>query len=305
MKHPSYYLSVSALLLLLLSSCGIVPVTGRRQINLVSDSEIIASSRLQYTDFIRKVKVDNNSNYGQQTTRVARRVAEATDTYLKNNGYSDIARQMQWEFNLVRDGQVNAFCMPGGKIVVYSGLIQATKATDAELAAVIAHEVSHAIAKHANERISREMMTQLGGQVLTGVVGAKSAALGNIISQTYGIGSKLLISLPYNRKQEYEADQIGLVFMAMAGYDPRAAVTLWQKMSRQGGGKAPEFLSTHPSDANRIRAIQEYLPTALQYYRGDGGRSTGPRKKLPTGTATPAQKGKKSTKGGFRYETQK
>ena len=256
-------------LTLLLAGCGVVPITGRQQLNLVSDAEISAASAQQYNQFIRKANVDNRSQQGQQTLRVAQRIAQATDNYLRNNGYDQIAQANQWEFNFVRDRQVNAFCMPGGKIVVYSGLLQATRPTDDELAAVIAHEVSHAVAKHANERISREMLTQLGGQVLTGMVGSKSAALGGILQQVYPIGSQLLVSLPYGRKQEYEADKIGMVFMAMAGYDPAAAVTLWQKMAQQGQ-KSPEFLSTHPSDQNRIRAIQEFLPEAQQYYRGSG-----------------------------------
>ena len=266
-------------LTLLLAGCGVVPITGRQQLNLVSDAEISAASAQQYNQFIRKANVDNRSQQGQQTLRVAQRIAQATDNYLRNNGYDQIAQANQWEFNFVRDRQVNAFCMPGGKIVVYSGLLEATRPTDDELAAVIAHEVSHAVAKHANERISREMLTQLGGQVLTGMVGSKSAALGGILQQVYPIGSQLLVSLPYGRKQEYEADKIGMVFMAMAGYDPAAAVTLWQKMAQQGQ-KSPEFLSTHPSDQNRIRAIQEFLPEAQQYYRGSGVMSQGPKRSI-------------------------
>ena len=266
-------------LTLLLAGCGVVPITGRQQLNLVSDAEISAASAQQYNQFIRKANVDNNSPQGQQTLRVAQRIAQATDNYLRNNGYDQIAQATQWEFNFVRDRQVNAFCMPGGKIVVYSGLLQATRPTDDELAAVIAHEVSHAVAKHANERISREMLTQLSGQVLTGMVGSKSAALGGILQQVYPIGSQLLVSLPYGRKQEYEADKIGMVFMAMAGYDPAAAVTLWQKMAQQGK-KTPEFLSTHPSDENRIRAIQEFLPEARQYYSGPGVMSQGPKRSI-------------------------
>lgn len=304
-------------LTLLLAGCGVVPITGRQQLNLVSDAEISAASAQQYKQFIRKANVDNRSPQGQQTLRVAQRIAQATDNYLRNNGYEQIAQATQWEFNFVRDRQVNAFCMPGGKIVVYSGLLQATHPTDDELAAVIAHEVSHAVAKHANERISREMITQLGGQVLTGMVGSQSAALGSILQQVYPIGSQLLVSLPYGRKQEYEADKIGMVFMAMAGYDPAAAVTLWQKMAQQGQ-KTPEFLSTHPSDQNRIRAIQEFLPEAQQYYRGPGVMSQGPKRSIKSldksvhqdrrHTASQlkdsgsSSSSKQQNEGGFHYE---
>lgn len=304
-------------LTLLLAGCGVVPITGRQQLNLVSDAEISAASAQQYKQFIRKANVDNSSPQGQQTLRVAQRIAQATDNYLRNNGYEQIAQATQWEFNFVRDRQVNAFCMPGGKIVVYSGLLQATRPTDDELAAVIAHEVSHAVAKHANERISREMLTQLGGQVLTGMVGSQSAALGGVLQQVYPIGSQLLVSLPYGRKQEYEADKIGMVFMAMAGYDPAAAVTLWQKMAQQGK-KSPEFLSTHPGDQNRIRAIQEFLPEARQYYRGSGVMSQGPKRSIQSLDKSMRQERRQSSSqlrdsgssssakqqegGGFHYE---
>ncbi len=252
-------------LTLLLAGCGVVPITGRQQLNLVSDAEISAASAQQYNQFIRKANVDNNSPQGQQTLRVAKRIAQATDNYLRNNGYDQIAQATQWEFNFVRDRQVNAFCMPGGKIVVYSGLLQAT----------------------------------------------------GILQQVYPIGSQLLVSLPYGRKQEYEADKIGMVFMAMAGYDPAAAVTLWQKMAQQGQ-KSPEFLSTHPSDQNRIRAIQEFLPEARQYYRGPGVMSQGPKLQIKSLDKSMRQdrrqvssqlrdngstsSAKKQDGGGFHYE---
>lgn len=276
-QRAKWFTAVS--LILLLVGCGVVPITGRQQLNLISDTEISTMSEQQYRQFIGKVKVDNNSVQGRQTLRVAKRIAQATDNYLRNNGYDRIAAATQWEFNFVRDNQVNAFCMPGGKIVVYSGLLNATKATDEELAAVIAHEVSHAVAKHANERISRELITQLGGQILSGAIGARSAALGNILQQVYPIGSQLLVTLPYGRKQEYEADKIGMVFMAMAGYDPAAAVTLWQKMAAQGS-KTPELLRTHPSDENRIQAIREFLPEARQYYLGRGVMYQSPKRRI-------------------------
>lgn len=308
--------SIALVTILLLTGCGVVPVTGRQQLNLVSDAEISAASAQQYNQFIRQARVDNRSPQGQQTLRVARRIAQATDSYLRHNGYDQIAQGISWEFNFVRDNQVNAFCMPGGKIVVYSGLLSATNPTDAELAAVIAHEVSHAVAKHANERISREMVTQLGGQILTGVVGARSAALGNILQQVYPIGSQLLVTLPYGRRQELEADKIGMIFMAMAGYDPAAALTLWQKMARQGR-KSPEFLSTHPSDENRIKAIQAFLPEAQQYYRGAGVTSQGPKRQIQSLDKRISQQRKLSNssqlsgsgatssgsgEGGFHYE---
>ena len=213
-------------------------------------------------------------------TQVGRRLAAATNTFLKQNGYESMLSSLSWEFNVVDSKQVNAFCMPGGKIVVYTGLLNLVgngAHSDDELAAVMGHELSHALAKHANERISNQMLVQAGGQLLGAAVGSRSQMLGSLINQAYGIGAQVGVMLPFGRKQEYEADKMGLVLMAMAGYDPHYAVSFWQKMAQsKGGNQTNELLSTHPSDANRIKAIEESLPTALQYYQGGSSReSTG------------------------------
>ena len=281
--------------LLLLSSCGTVPITGRRQLNLVSDGEILSASATQYRQFISKSQLSNNSTYNAKVTQVGRRLAAATNAFLKQNGYESMLSSLSWEFNVVDSKQVNAFCMPGGKIVVYTGLLNLVgngTHSDDELAAVMGHELSHALAKHANERISNQMLVQAGGQILGAAVGSRSQMLGSLINQAYGIGAQVGVMLPFGRKQEYEADKMGLVLMAMAGYDPRYAVNFWQKMAQsKGGSQTNELLSTHPSDANRIKAIEEYLPTALQYYQG--GSSTQSRS---TSTSTPATKKKSSTR---------
>ena len=258
--------------LLILSNCGTVPITGRRQLNLVSDGEILAASATQYRQFISQSHISNNGTYNAKVTQVGRRLAAATNTFLKQNGYESMLSSLSWEFNVVDSKQVNAFCMPGGKIVVYTGLLNLVgngAHSDDELAAVMGHELSHALAKHANERISNQMLVQAGG--------SRSQILGSLINQAYGIGAQVGVMLPFGRKQEYEADKMGLVLMAMAGYDPRYAVSFWQKMAQsKGGNQTNELLSTHPSDANRIKAIEEYLPTALQYYQGGSSReSTG------------------------------
>nr|WP_311175084.1 M48 family metallopeptidase [uncultured Porphyromonas sp.] len=266
--------------LLILSNCGTVPITGRRQLNLVSDGEILAASATQYRQFISQSHISNNGTYNAKVTQVGRRLAAATNTFLKQNGYESMLSSLSWEFNVVDSKQVNAFCMPGGKIVVYTGLLNLVgngAHSDDELAAVMGHELSHALAKHANERISNQMLVQAGGQLLGAAVGNRSQMLGSLINQAYGIGAQVGVMLPFGRKQEYEADKMGLVLMAMAGYDPRYAVSFWQKMAQsKGGNQTNELLSTHPSDANRIKAIEEYLPTALQYYQGGSSReSTG------------------------------
>lgn len=205
---------------------------------------------------------------------MGRRLAAATNIYLKQNGYESMLSTLSWEFNVVDSKQVNAFCMPGGKIVVYTGLLNLVGNgghSDDELAAVMGHELSHALAKHANERISNQMLMQAGGQLLGATVGSRSGMLSGILNQAYGLGAQVGVLLPFGRKQEYEADKMGLVLMAIAGYDPRYAVNFWQKMAQsKGGGQQSELLSTHPSDANRIKAIEAYLPTALQYYKGQG-----------------------------------
>ena len=276
--------------LLLLSSCGSVPITGRRQLNLVSDGEILSASATQYKQFISQSQLSSNTTYNSKVTQVGRRLAAATNAYLKQNGYESMLSSLSWEFNVVDSKQVNAFCMPGGKIVVYTGLLNLVgngPHSDDELAAVMGHELSHALAKHANERISNQLLLQAGGQILGAAVNTRSQLLGGLINQAYGLGAQVGVMLPFGRKQEYEADKMGLVLMAMAGYDPRYAVNFWQKMSAsKGGAQQNELLSTHPSDANRIKEIQAYLPNALKYYQGGNSTQSTTTTPPPTGRST-------------------
>ena len=276
--------------LLLLSSCGSVPITGRRQLNLVSDGEILSASATQYKQFISQSQLSSNTPYNAKVTQVGRRLAAATNAYLKQNGYESMLSSLSWEFNVVDSKQVNAFCMPGGKIVVYTGLLNLVgngPHSDDELAAVMGHELSHALAKHANERISNQLLLQAGGQILGAAVNTRSQLLGGLINQAYGLGAQVGVMLPFGRKQEYEADKMGLVLMAMAGYDPRYAVNFWQKMSAsKGGAQQNELLSTHPSDANRIKEIQAYLPNALKYYQGGNSTQSTTTTPPPTGRST-------------------
>lgn len=276
--------------LLLLSSCGSVPITGRRQLNLVSDGEILSASATQYKQFISQSQLSSNTTYNAKVTQVGRRLAAATNAYLKQNGYESMLSSLSWEFNVVDSKQVNAFCMPGGKIVVYTGLLNLVgngPHSDDELAAVMGHELSHALAKHANERISNQLLLQAGGQILGAAVNTRSQLLGGLINQAYGLGAQVGVMLPFGRKQEYEADKMGLVLMAMAGYDPRYAVNFWQKMSAsKGGAQQNELLSTHPSDANRIKEIQAYLPNALKYYQGGNSTQSTTTTPPPTGRNT-------------------
>ena len=255
-------LLVSALLLL--SSCGSVPVTGRKQMLLVSDSEVLASSLTQYSDYMKTATPSNNTKGNAMVTRVGKKIAAATEAYLTNNSLSSEIKNFSWEFNLVKDNQVNAFCMPGGKIVVYEGLLNLVSSDD-ELAVVIGHEVAHAVAKHSNERISQQLVTQYGAQILTKALSNKSASIQQIGNTVYGLGAQYGVTLPFSRKHESEADYMGLIFMTMAGYNPEVAITFWQKMSANGGASVPEFMSTHPSDATRISDIKKYLPKLEKY----------------------------------------
>ncbi len=249
--------------LILLSSCGVVPITGRRQVLLVSDQEVLASSLTQYSDYMKSAPKSTNTQGKAMVARVGKKIAAATEQYLKENGMESELSNFSWEFNLVKDDQLNAFCMPGGKIVVYEGLLKLVSSDD-ELAVVIGHEVAHAVAKHSNERLSQQLMTQYGAQILTQALSQKSAAIQQAGSAIYGLGAQYGVQLPFSRKHETEADYMGLIFMTMAGYNPNVAITFWQKMSA-GGSSVPEFMSTHPSDATRINDIKKYLPKLEQY----------------------------------------
>ncbi|NDV96801.1 M48 family peptidase [Dysgonomonas sp. 521] len=256
-------------IVLLLAGCGSVPVTGRKQLNLVSNQEVLTLSLQQYSDFMKSAPVSTDKTNTALVQRVGRNIANAVETYLKNNGYADELSSYSWEFNLVKSNDVNAFCMPGGKIVVYEGILPYTQ-NETGLAVVLGHEVAHAVAKHANERMSQQMMTEYGTAAIGTALGGASTGVQQAAAVALGLGSQYGILLPYSRKQELEADKLGLIFMAMAGYDPGQAAAFWTRMSQQGGS-TPEFMSTHPSDNTRIQQIQRDLPEALKYYKGGSG----------------------------------
>ncbi|HZH67955.1 MAG TPA: M48 family metallopeptidase [Chitinophagales bacterium] len=253
-------------LLLMVYACSRVPITNRKQIKLVADSEMNAMSLTSYNEFLteNRSKIIKSGTEVEVVNRIGNRVTRAVEGYLRANGLEKEIQNFQWEFNVVKDNTPNAWCMPGGKVVVYTGIMRIAQ-TEAELAVVIGHEIAHAVAKHGSERMSQGLMQEFGGIVLSQALSQKSELTKNMFLTAYGVGSNLLGVLPYSRLHESEADKLGLVFMAMAGYNPEAAVTFWQKMS-QGGQAAPEFLSTHPSDETRIKQIKEFLPEAMRYY---------------------------------------
>ena len=263
---------------LLFSSCGSVPFTGRRQLQLVSNGEVIALSLQQYQDFMRTAPVESGTANSQMVSRIGARIAKAVETFYTNNGHPSELENYAWEFRLVKENSVNAFAMPGGKVVVYSGLLPVT-ATEEALAVVIGHEIAHAIARHANERMSQQIALQYGGAIAGGLLG-NSQAMQQLGSTVFGLGAQYGVMMPYARRQEYEADEIGLILIAMAGYDPQVAVPFWNRMAQSGSAQVPEILSTHPTDSKRIARIQEIMPQVLQYYKGAGIQNT---------TSTPIQ----------------
>lgn len=254
----------------LLTGCGAVPLTGRKQLLLVSDQEIYQAGLTQYNEFIMGATISSNVSSAALVRSVGRKLATATERYLVANGLSSELSNFQWEFALVDDSQVNAFCLPGGKIVVYEGLLNVAT-TEAELAAVIGHEIAHAVAKHSNERVSQQIVTQYGMKVLTSALSNKSVAVQNVAASVFGLGAQVGLMLPYSRKHEYEADYMGVVFMEIAGYDSNEAVNFWKKMSYLNspesgseGARADlsDFLSTHPSDEKRVANLLENLAEA-------------------------------------------
>ncbi len=251
-------------MLLLLSSCGSVPVTGRKQMLLVSDQEVLAASLTQYNDYMKTATKSSNKDNSAMVLRVGQKIAAATEEYLRTNGMESEIQNFQWEFSLVKDNQVNAFCMPGGKIVVYDGLMQIINSED-ELAVVVGHEVAHAVAKHSNERMSQQLMAQFGAAILGQALSNKSAAIQQLGNTVYGLGAQYGVMLPFSRQHELEADYMGMVFMALAGYEPAVTVDFWQKMSAGNNGSTPELMSTHPSDATRINEIKKALPQVEKF----------------------------------------
>lgn len=249
-----------------LHSCYSNPVTGRRTLNLADESSMRQMANTQYASFLASNPAVKGTRDAEMVQRIGTRMAAAVEQYLASKGQKDMISGYQWEFNLVNNNQVNAWCMPGGKVVVYSGLLPVAQ-NEAGLAVVMGHEIAHAIARHSNERMSQQMAAEGIGEVLSVAVSSKSAVTQNIFGGLYGLTAQGTI-LKYGRDQESEADQMGLIFMAMAGYNPNTAIDFWQRMSAaSGGAKTPELLSTHPSDARRVSQIKQWIPNAMKYYK--------------------------------------
>jgi len=267
-KTPAsaFLLVLPLLISLCLFACSKVPLSGREQLNLVPESSLISTSTQQYQQFLESHQVIRNTSQGKEVKRVGQRIAQAVEEYFTRQHRQEVLKDYHWEFNLVASSEANAWAMPGGKVVVYKGILPITR-TDAGLAAVIGHEVAHVVAKHGNERMSQQLIAKMGGMALSTALAKEPAATQQLWSQVFGVGTQVGVLLPFSRLQESEADRLGLIFMAMAGYDPHAAIGVWQRMMQlQGARTTPEFLSTHPSDAKRIRDIRREIPEAMPYY---------------------------------------
>jgi len=266
MKYkPLVWLIVLCWLLVL--SCQTVPITGREQLSLVSSEQIRAMSLDAYRDFLSKNEVIRGTPEAEQVKRVGVRIKSAVERYFAERNMSAQLSGYAWEFNLIKDPGVNAWAMPGGKVAVYTGILPITR-EDQGLAVVMGHEIAHVVANHGNERMSQALLAQMGGTALSVALSEQPVQTQQIFAAAFGLGTQVGILLPYSRLQESEADHLGLIFMAIAGYDPRGAVDFWQRMAAQkGGGSTPEFLSTHPTSSTRIENIKSLLPEAMKYYR--------------------------------------
>jgi len=246
----------------LMVSCAKNPFTGKQSLNFVSNSELFPSSFQQYGTFLKDNKVVSGTADAKRVETVGMKIRDAAQRYLAANGQPDYLNDYRWEYKLVDNKEVNAWCMPGGKIVVYTGILPITK-DDAGLATVMGHEVSHALANHGAQRMSAAQLQQLGAVGVAVATGKQSAENQKIWQEAYGIGSQVGVMLPFSRSHESEADKIGLILMAIAGYNPDTAVGFWERMSASSNGQAPpQFLSTHPSDANRIAYLKSLIPQA-------------------------------------------
>ncbi len=254
-------------LVLILLACSTVPITGRKQLNIIPAPQILSMSFQQYDQFLKEHKVITGTPEARMVQRVGHKIQKAVEQYFAQKGMSNRLSGYQWEFHLVQDEQVNAWCMPGGKVVVYTGILPITK-NEVGLAVVLGHEIAHAIAEHGNERMSQGLMVQLGGMALSKALESKPEMTRNLFLTAYGVTVQLGALLPYSRLHESEADHLGLIFMAMAGYNPQEAIKFWERMaSKSKGNKPPEFLSTHPSDETRIKNLKKLLPEAMKYYQ--------------------------------------
>jgi predicted Zn-dependent protease len=246
-------------------SCYTNPITGRRALNVVDESTMRQMASQEYAAFLSKSAPQKGTRDADMVQRVGSKLATSVQQYLTSKGQASMISGYQWEFNLVNNNEANAWCMPGGKVAVYTGIMPLVQ-NEAGLATVVGHEIAHAVARHANERASQQAAAQFGGQALGALMGSNPGAASQVFGAAVGIGTQGAL-LKFSRDQESEADHMGLIFMAMSGYNPNEAINFWSRMSAKSGGKPPEILSTHPSDQTRMNNLKKWIPDAMKYYK--------------------------------------
>ncbi len=251
-------------ILLIINSCSTVPIIGRKQMNLLPESQLVSMSLTNYKTFLDTSEVVPSGTELAMVKKSGEKISKAVEKFLRDNGLGDRVAQFKWEFNLVKDKTPNAWAMPGGKVVFYSGIMPLCQ-NENGIAVVMGHEIAHAVARHGNERMSQGLLTQLGGMALDVALNQQPEKTKSIFNMAYGIGTQVGLMLPYSRKHEYEADKLGLIFMTMAGYNPNEAINFWQRMAAQNKNSLPEFLSTHPIDTKRIAELKKFLPETEKY----------------------------------------
>ena len=265
LMNSTSILSSTLLLSFLVISCSSVPLTNRKQLAFLPESQLMSMSETSYAQVKSENKVLTDTEDAKMITRVGQKMKVAVEAYLKEIGQEGMTSQYNWEFSLIDSDQVNAWAMPGGKVAFYTGILPICE-TEAGVAVVMGHEIAHVIAKHGNERMSQGMMQQFGALAFIKLIEDKPEQTKSMLQMAYGMGSNLAVSLPFSRLHESEADEMGLIFMAIAGYDPSEAAPFWNRMVQGGGQSPPEFLSTHPNPDNRAKKLKEMQPKAMEYY---------------------------------------
>lgn len=255
-------------LLILSTSCSSVPLTGRKQFVAIPSSQMMSLSADSYSQVLNENKLSSNTRYVNMVQSVGEKLSAAIEQYMKENNMSASVENFDWQYNVIVSDQLNAWCMPGGQIAFYEGIMPVCQ-DETGVAVVMGHEIAHAIAQHGNERMSQQLLIQMGGVALSEALKNEKETTMQLALLAFGVGSKLGVELPYSRTHESEADELGLYFMAMAGYDPREAPEFWERMQAKGGQYPPEFLSTHPHPGNRIKDLQKHMSKAMEYYNKD------------------------------------
>ena len=258
---------LAVILFFLWYGCSSVPVTGRKQLSIIPSSEMNSLAATSYKETLAASKLSTNAEQTAMIKRTGERISKAVEQYMTEKNMSSAISGFVWEFNLIDDPAINAWAMPGGRVAFYTGILPVCQ-NEAGVAVVMGHEIAHAVANHSGERMSQQMLAQMGGTALSVALQQKPEQTQQLAMTAFGVGTQLGVLLPYSRTHEYEADKLGIIFMAMAGYDPNEAPKFWERMQAlSGGGAPPEFLSTHPSDASRIKELKAAIPEAMKYYK--------------------------------------